>query len=760
MENLKKEVNSQSIKQRSCDLHKTVTKNYKIFVAVLIFAEIDSNIEKWRKKRSFLGGTEMKSGYRRLLCFLLVLIMLPLCLFEAAVPAQAAYENTHVNTGDQRYDIIEVAKTQLGYREVGGKTKYGEWYGHPYVDWCAVFIGWCAEQAGIPKTIIKKQGWANPTSFGWKSYPATVRVPQPGDVFFRDTAHTGLVYYVEGNYFYTLEGNTWGEGDSTPRVMIRKRELYNSTYTFSSPEYEGESGLGGNNGCDHEYQKGNDSFHPHKEYQKCKLCGYSYYTGITISLTSCQECKMENCSHSYGSWSKLDNTYHKTNCSLCGKENKQSHHWGNDKVLREPTCKDKGKKSQQCNECGATREVDIPATNRHEYTDWRYIDDTVHAQKCKTCDERTEKKHKVGDWTGDTRTHWKTCNDCGARISIGNHQLEEGCDSVCTICGIDPNITHKYNATWKEDEVKHWQQCLDCAEIRLEAEHQFTADCDDTCDECGYYREVSHIYGKQWNSDITGHWLSCQICGQEKDKKPHTSGAAATETSSELCTQCAYEITPVLLHTHEYTYTNNERSHLGTCRCGEDTGAVRHIWDIQADTCQTCQSAVPLEPREMLFGVLEMPNVTDDPLVWKIVSISVASLLALIILALLAYSIIQSIRIAAAKKLAEELEEEDEEDSKQFEPEDWPAAAMDEEILETEEPVPIADSPDIFTELDDTEALLRAVAEFEDLADVPLEEVGQVDIPEEIAEPEVSVEAETPAEAEEAAQQEEEPVPV
>ena len=73
---------------------------------------------------------------------------------------------------------------------------------------------------------------------------------------------------------------------------------------------------------------------------------------------------------------------------------------------------------------------------------------------------------------------------------------------------------------------------------------------------------------------------------------------------------------------------------------------------------------------------------------------------------------------------------------------------------------PIEDSPDIFTELDDTEALLRAVAEFEDLADVPLEEVGPVDIPEEIAEPEAPAEVETPAEAEEAAQQEEEPVPV
>ena len=44
-----------------------------------------------------------------------LLLLLPL-LITLIVPANAAYENTHKNTGDQRKDIIAVAKTQLGYK--------------------------------------------------------------------------------------------------------------------------------------------------------------------------------------------------------------------------------------------------------------------------------------------------------------------------------------------------------------------------------------------------------------------------------------------------------------------------------------------------------------------------------------------------------------------------------------------------------------------------------------------------------------------
>ncbi len=667
----------------------------------------------------------MKSVYKRILCFLLALVMLPMCLLESAIPAQAAYENTYTNTGDMRADIIGVAKTQVGYRETSsGRTKYGEWYGYPTIAWCAVFIGWCAEQAGIPTSIIKKQGWANASSFGLKSYPASTRMPQPGDIFFRGSAHTGLVYYIEGNYFYTLEGNTWGDGDSTPRVMIRKRELYNSTYTFASPAYEGESGTIPS-GCEHSFTKGNDSAHPHKEYKKCSKCDYKYYTGLTVSLTSCQECKMANCSHNYGSWSKLDGTYHQATCSKCGKVNKSGHKWGSDEIIKEATCKDQGKKKQKCNDCGATREVTIPATNQHEYTDWRYINDQVHAQKCKSCDVKTEKAHKTAGWAGDTKSHWKVCSDCGGRVSIGEHKLTGDCGSACEICSITPNVSHMYNAMWQQDDESHWQQCLNCSEHLEKQPHTFTADCDDTCDTCGYMREASHIYSKEWKGDITGHWLSCQICGQAKEKKEHQPGAAATEDKPQLCTQCGFEVTPTLIHSHIYAYTCTDRTHTGLCTCGEPEDCAGHIWDMQTGKCRICLTDVPAAPQEVLFNLIRLPDVSKHPLEWLIGALTLAAILIVLILWILVASIVRKIRLVAAAKLEQELEDEEESLENEVDYEetgDIPIPA----------PPPDALLDDGSEEEIETEDLLRKIAEFEDIdcEDAESENASEEEMPE------------------------------
>ena len=56
----------------------------------------------------------------------------------AGLPVSAAYENTYTNTGNQRADIVAVAKTQIGYHEgslegttnsSNNYTKYNVWNG-------------------------------------------------------------------------------------------------------------------------------------------------------------------------------------------------------------------------------------------------------------------------------------------------------------------------------------------------------------------------------------------------------------------------------------------------------------------------------------------------------------------------------------------------------------------------------------------------------------------------------------------------------
>ena len=166
---------------------------------------------------------------RSLVLFLALLIILSVLPFSAF----AEFENTYTNTGDKAVDIIEVARTQLGYMEgsldgtVQGSndvTKYGEWYGMPGQPWCAMFISWCANEAEIPTTVIPKHAscdvgmnwfinngrWKYSTAYGG-SY-----TPKVGDIVYFgikmssgfDSTHVGIVYKVDSNNVYSLEGNS------------------------------------------------------------------------------------------------------------------------------------------------------------------------------------------------------------------------------------------------------------------------------------------------------------------------------------------------------------------------------------------------------------------------------------------------------------------------------------------------------------------------------------------------------------------------
>ncbi len=70
-------------------------------------------------------------------------------------------------TGVWSEDLLTIAKSQLGYQEstnnyqvmddgttVKGITRYGQWYGNSYGDWCAMFVSWCLNYAEIPNSYL------------------------------------------------------------------------------------------------------------------------------------------------------------------------------------------------------------------------------------------------------------------------------------------------------------------------------------------------------------------------------------------------------------------------------------------------------------------------------------------------------------------------------------------------------------------------------------------------------------------------------
>ena len=174
-------------------------------------------------------------------------------------------------TGDARTDIIAIAESQVGYQEGsnsaqlsgeirgdGNYTEYGRWYGLQDM-WCAMFVSWCAHNAGVPATVVPKHSYTvsglNQFLSWGRAYTraqvaAGTYTPQPGDVIYfkssrnqNKTNHVGLVTDFRNNTIYTVEGNTSSAAISTNGGAVCEKS-YSVTNTFvvyvCSPDYGGE----------------------------------------------------------------------------------------------------------------------------------------------------------------------------------------------------------------------------------------------------------------------------------------------------------------------------------------------------------------------------------------------------------------------------------------------------------------------------------------------------------------------------------------
>jgi hypothetical protein len=143
-------------------------------------------------------------------------LIVALAISALSLSVRATFENTHSNTGNQASDIVSIARTQVGYGEnYEGYTKYGDWYGLPYSDWCAMFVSWCGNQAGVgtdafPSFALCSAGADWFINQGRFHYAGSYQ-PQPGDLIFYasggDIYHVGLVVDSDDYNVYSIEGN-------------------------------------------------------------------------------------------------------------------------------------------------------------------------------------------------------------------------------------------------------------------------------------------------------------------------------------------------------------------------------------------------------------------------------------------------------------------------------------------------------------------------------------------------------------------------
>ncbi len=197
----------------------------------------------------------------------LVALLLSLLLTSASLPGRAAERRIEpaYPVPDYVTWLLETASAEVGYREGDhGYSKYGEWAGDPYCQWCAEYLCWCVNQvdeqhgthlldsvfplysgSNTGRSWFIQQGrfivrWGNLDGWGYQWLKGSDHflttgeyIPQPGDwVFFTwtsdmNTDHVAMVEYCtrddQGRVtIHCLEGNT---------PVSVKRADYDLTYS-------------------------------------------------------------------------------------------------------------------------------------------------------------------------------------------------------------------------------------------------------------------------------------------------------------------------------------------------------------------------------------------------------------------------------------------------------------------------------------------------------------------------------------------------
>ena len=161
--------------------------------------------------------------------------------YTASAIADTSSDFTPVSaSGPSNSALVNIALSQKGNK---GGQKFWSWYGGytHRVKWCAIFVSWCCEQAGILGSKVKKYagcttGVKNFKEMGrWR--PAGSYIPQPGDIIFFDSesssGHTGIVVSCDGTTVKTIEGNT------SDQVAERSYNMANPSRRIAGYGYTG-----------------------------------------------------------------------------------------------------------------------------------------------------------------------------------------------------------------------------------------------------------------------------------------------------------------------------------------------------------------------------------------------------------------------------------------------------------------------------------------------------------------------------------------
>lgn len=105
--------------------------------------------------------------------------------------------------------------------------------------WCAAFVRFCLDSAGIKSTVNASSGSAyNKNNIVYKQ-AKFYKEPLPGDVFVIYYAslgrigHTGFVYRAKGNIAETIEGNSNDDGSREGYAVVKRKRSFHTLWAVS-----------------------------------------------------------------------------------------------------------------------------------------------------------------------------------------------------------------------------------------------------------------------------------------------------------------------------------------------------------------------------------------------------------------------------------------------------------------------------------------------------------------------------------------------
>ena len=162
------------------------------------------------------------------------------------------------------------------------------------------------------------------------------------------------------------------------------------------------------------------------------------------NVTASKTVKVVCASHSYGAYTKKDNSNHTRTCSVCQSVETVAHTWNSGTVTKAANCKETGTKTFTCTACNATKTETIAKTNNHTFGAWTQTKAPTCEAKgseshtCSTCGkvETRDVKALGHKMSAPTITKQATCKEEGS---------QEGMCSVCNTKSVQaiPKLDHK-----------------------------------------------------------------------------------------------------------------------------------------------------------------------------------------------------------------------------------------------------------------------------------------------------------------------------